>query len=60
MSKWLQEYVNRIFMNWTIFLFTGVLVILAALVAISLQAIKAAIANPGNHFEQSDKNRRRA
>jgi len=57
MSKWLQEYVNRIFMNWTIFLFTGVLVILAALVAISLQAIKAAIANPGNHFEQGDKNR---
>jgi len=46
MNKWLQEYVNRININWTVFLFAGAFVIVIALVTISFQAIKAAMVNP--------------
>ena len=46
MNKWLQDYANRININWTVFLFAGGFVIVIALVTISFQAIKAAMANP--------------
>jgi putative ABC transport system permease protein len=46
MSKWLQDYAYRIHISWWIFLVAGSLSILIAVVTISFQAIKAALANP--------------
>ncbi len=45
-EKWLQNYPYRITPGWGIFSFAAALVILLALVTVSFQAIKAAIANP--------------
>lgn len=45
-NKWLQNYPYRITLSWGLFASGGVLVILVALVTISFQSIKAAIANP--------------
>jgi len=46
MHKWLQDYVYRINISWWMFIAGGVLAILIALMTVSFQAIKAAIANP--------------
>jgi len=46
MHKWLQDFAYRIPMSWWIFFAAGILAIMIALVTISFQAIKAAIANP--------------
>ncbi|HMG66679.1 MAG TPA: FtsX-like permease family protein, partial [Chitinophagaceae bacterium] len=46
MNRWLQDYVNRININWTVFLFAGVFAVAIAFITISFQAIKVAIANP--------------
>jgi len=46
MDKWLQDYVYRINISWWIFLMGGISAIVIALVTVSFQAIKAAIANP--------------
>src|SRR5258708_30214486 len=46
MSKWLQDYSYRINISWGIFLIAGLLAIAIALITVSFQAIKAAVANP--------------
>ena len=46
MHKWLQDFAYRINIGWYVFVITGIIAILIALVTISFQAIKAAIANP--------------
>ncbi|MEP7107189.1 MAG: ABC transporter permease [Ferruginibacter sp.] len=46
MHNWLQDYQYRISINWLIFLIAGMAAILIAVVTVSFQAIKAAIANP--------------
>jgi len=46
MHQWLEDYAYRINIGWWIFLIAGVAAILIALLTISFQAIKAAIANP--------------
>lgn len=46
MNKWLQSFVYRIDINWVIFLLAGLMSIGIALITISFQSIKAAIANP--------------
>jgi len=46
MDNWLQDYVYRIHVSWWMFAVAGVLVVLIALITVSFQAIKAAIANP--------------
>jgi putative ABC transport system permease protein len=45
-SQWLQNYAYRIELSWPMFAMAGMLVILIAMVTVSFQAIKAAIANP--------------
>jgi putative ABC transport system permease protein len=45
-TKWLQEYAYHIDLQWWFFVIAGVLAIVIALLTISYQAIKAAIANP--------------
>ena len=46
MNNWLQEYNYRIKISWVIFLVAGVLALLIALLTVSFQALKAAVANP--------------
>lgn len=46
MLKWLQSYKYRITISWRVFLITGFIAILIALITVSFQAIKAAVANP--------------
>ncbi len=46
MNKWLQEFAYRINIHWWMFGLAAVLATLIALVTISFQAIKAALANP--------------
>ncbi|MEO6328458.1 MAG: ABC transporter permease [Ginsengibacter sp.] len=46
MNKWLQAFAYRIEMQWWVFAIAGVFAISIAIVTVSFQAIKAAIANP--------------
>ena len=46
MHEWLQGYSYRINMQWWVFGFSGLMAVLIALLTVSFQAIKAAIANP--------------
>ncbi len=46
MHKWLQDFAYRINISWWIFMAAGFLALVIALLTISFQAIKAAIANP--------------
>ena len=46
MNKWLQDYVYRIEISWWIFLVGGISAVVIALLTVSFQAIKAALANP--------------
>jgi putative ABC transport system permease protein len=46
MNKWLQSFAYRINISWWVFALAGVLTIAIALITVSFQAIKAAIANP--------------
>jgi len=45
-NKWLQDFVYRIDINWVIFLMAGLLALGIAVITISFQSIKAALANP--------------
>jgi putative ABC transport system permease protein len=46
MNKWLQGFVYRINISWWIFAIAGLASLLIALLTVSFQAIKAAVANP--------------
>ncbi|PWI30045.1 cell division protein FtsX [Flavobacteriaceae bacterium LYZ1037] len=46
MNSWLQDFAYRIELNWWIFAVTGIVALVIALITLSFQAIKAAIANP--------------
>jgi len=46
MKNWLQDFAYRINISWWMLFAAGVIAILIALVTVSFQAIKAAIANP--------------
>ncbi len=46
MNKWLTDYDYRITISWWMFALPAVMAILIALITVSFQAIKAAIANP--------------
>jgi putative ABC transport system permease protein len=46
MNEWLKDFAFRISIGWWIFIAAGLLAILIAVVTVSFQAIKAAIANP--------------
>ncbi len=45
-NKWLENYPYRMSLSWWMFTGTGLLVVLIALVTVSFQALKAAVANP--------------
>ena len=44
--KWLQDFAFRIHIGWAMFIIAGIAAILIAVITVSFQAIKAAIANP--------------
>jgi len=46
MNNWLQDFAYRINMPWWIFIIAGIIAAMIALITISFQAIKAAVANP--------------
>jgi putative ABC transport system permease protein len=48
MNKWLQDYAYKINIGWVVFLFAGGGATLIALATISIQSVKAALANPVN------------
>lgn len=46
--KWLQDFAYRIHIGWTLFGIAGIAALLIALITVSIQAFKAAAANPVN------------
>jgi len=46
MNKWLQDYAYRINIAWWVFALAGTVALLIALITVSFQSIKAAMANP--------------
>ena len=46
MNKWLQEFAYRAGISWWIFLLAAMVALMIALLTVSFQAIKAAVANP--------------
>jgi putative ABC transport system permease protein len=46
MNNWLQDFAYRIDIGWSVFALAGLVALLIALLTVSFQAIKAAIANP--------------
>ncbi|AHM62863.1 hypothetical protein D770_23090 [Flammeovirgaceae bacterium 311] len=45
-SKWLENFASRISIGWTTFAIAGVTILLIALLTVSFQSLKAALANP--------------
>jgi len=50
MNKWLEDFAYRISIDWKIFLTAGVAAMLIAILTVSAQALKAALANPVNNL----------
>jgi putative ABC transport system permease protein len=46
MNQWLQSFAYRTQISWWIFVFAGISALMVALLTVSAQAIKAAVANP--------------
>src|SRR5688572_13878396 len=46
MDKWLQDFAHRVSISWWVFVLAGAAALFIALVTVSFQAIKAAVANP--------------
>ena len=46
MNNWLQNFAYRTNIGWSVFVISGELALIIALVTVSIQAIKAALANP--------------
>jgi len=46
MNRWLQDYAYRVNIGWAVFAVAGFFAVTVALLTVSFQAIKAAIANP--------------
>ena len=47
MNKWLSDYTYRVDIKWWVFGLAGVSILLIALMTVSVQAFKAALANEG-------------
>lgn len=51
MQQWLQNYVYRIDINWTVFFAGGIASLAIALITVSFQAVKAAMVNPASSLK---------
>ncbi|HEY8733202.1 MAG TPA: FtsX-like permease family protein, partial [Puia sp.] len=52
MNRWLNDFTYRIHMDWWIVGIAGALALIIALVTVSVQAVKAAVANPVKSLKQ--------
>jgi len=46
MRQWLEHFAYRVTMNWQVFALAGCAALAIALLTVSTQAVKAALANP--------------
>jgi putative ABC transport system permease protein len=46
MHKWLQAFAYKIDISWWMFVTAGAIALLIAMITVSFQAVKAALANP--------------
>jgi putative ABC transport system permease protein len=46
MNRWLEDFAYRTTISWGMFTVAGLMVLVIALITVSFEAIKAAIANP--------------
>jgi putative ABC transport system permease protein len=46
MNRWLQDFAYKINIGWTVFFIAGIIALLIAVLTISIQSVKAALANP--------------
>lgn len=46
MNHWLEDFAYRVYLNWWVFVTAAIGAALVAILTVSFQAIKAAIANP--------------
>jgi putative ABC transport system permease protein len=46
MHRWIQDYAYRISIGWQAFIYSAILVMGVAMLTVSYQSIKAAVANP--------------
>ena len=46
MNAWLSDFAYRVDLGWTTFILAGVLAMAIALLTVSFQAVRAAVANP--------------
>ena len=46
MNRWLQDFAYRVDIGWGVFALVGGAALLIALLTVSFQAVKAALANP--------------
>ncbi len=46
MQKWLEDFAYRIQIGWWVFVLSGLLAVIIALITIGFQSVKAALANP--------------
>ncbi|MDX1941647.1 MAG: ABC transporter permease [Saprospiraceae bacterium] len=51
MNQWLERFAYRIELSWWIFVIAGVLAVLIAMLTVSSQAIRAAVANPADSLK---------
>ena len=48
MNNWLQNFPYRVSLSWKAFVFAGLVTFFVALVTVSYQTLKAALANPAD------------
>jgi putative ABC transport system permease protein len=51
MNKWLQDFAYRISIQWWVLVLAGAGAMLIAIVTVSFQTVKAALANPVNSLK---------
>ena len=54
MNKWLENFAYKVHLGWIIFFVAGTVAVLIALLTVSYQAIKAAVANPVKSLRTDD------
>ena len=50
MQQWLEDYKYKTKITWDVFVFSGVLAVLIALLTVSYQSVRAALTNPANNL----------
>gem|GEM_PF-2353042 len=48
MNRWLQSFAYRTGMDWWVFIFSGFLALMIALITLSYHSIKSALVNPAD------------